>query len=261
MFKAEIRKPEGKLLTCRFDESDYPLVNFNFSHTLVKRKSIKWTINCASPEVRTEEKFLLDIVVPQTIILNMHRKQPANNELELPARPGVERLSPSMRNIISDILHCSFRPEFKAAYLTTKVAELLLQILSSQVRETPHHNWSEQDRRSFEKVRDLLGQNLRINYTIEELATLAGMNRTKLQEGFKTLFGKTIFTFSSDQKMAEAKALLTKENNLSLKEVAAMLGYRHVNHFSVAFKKNFNISPSNFKKLLDFILPLSLLFV
>ena len=86
------------------------------------------------------------------------------------------------------------------------------------------------------------------NYTIEELSIVAGMNRTKLQAGFKDLFGKTIYSYTLDLKMTEAKALLTGASRLSLKEIAALLGYSHTNHFSAAFKKKFNVSPSFLKK-------------
>ena len=136
----------------------------------------------------------------------------------------------------------------------------MIQILSMKISDTARHNWSEQDRKSFEKVRDVVSHNLKANYSIEELAIVAGMNRTKLQEGFKNMFGKTIYNFSLDLKMTEARTLLTKENNLSLKEIAAILGYKYVNHFSVAFKKKFDVSPSYFNKILNYTLPIFLLF-
>ncbi|RYE51537.1 MAG: AraC family transcriptional regulator [Sphingobacteriales bacterium] len=100
-----------------------------------------------------------------------------------------------------------------------------------------------------------MGQNLKASYSIEELAIVAGMNRTKLQQGFKNLYNKTIYTFLLDLKMAEAKTLLTKENTLSLKEIAALVGYKHVNHFSAAFKKKYEMSPAYFKKVIQCFFP------
>lgn len=98
------------------------------------------------------------------------------------------------------------------------------------------------------EVKELISLNLQNCYSIEQLAEISGMNRTKLQEGFKDMFGKTIFTFTTDMKMLKAKLLLEDEQGLSLTEIASMLGYKHTNHFSAAFKKRYNFSPSQLKK-------------
>lgn len=258
MFKAEINKPEEKLLQCRFEACDYPLVNFQFSRTSYKREHITALGKTGTSELKMDEKFLLDIVVSEAFISKISGQ--ASEKLAQKWHTSVhsEHLSTSMKNTIWDILNCSFKDELKNAYLTMKVAELLIQILSAKAPENTLSNWSEQDRKSFKKVRDLLSKDLKANYSIETLAVEAGMNRSKLQQGFKDLFSKTIYTFLFDLKMSEAKSLLTRNTSLSLKEVAAMVGYSHVNHFSVAFKKKFGVSPSYFKKLLDCILPLVL---
>jgi len=73
------------------------------------------------------------------------------------------------------------------------------------------------------------------------------MNRTKLQANFKSIFGKTINGFTKDLKMKRAKELLASHSPFSLKEVAAMIGYKHTNHFSTAFKNYFDCTPSAFK--------------
>jgi len=258
MFKAEISKPEEKLLECRFEEPDYPLVNFKFSQTSFRRKPITAALKLIVEEEKTDEKFLLDIVVSEAFIFKISGEAPQKDAPNLLVSTTDGLLSASMKNIVWEILNCSFRQELKEAYLTMKVAELLIQILSAQTSESTLHNWSEQDRKAFEKVRDLLCQNLKANYSINDLAAIAGMNRSKLQKGFKDLFSKTIYNFMFDLKMSEAKALLIKDSSLTLKEISARLGYSHVNHFSAAFKKKYDQSPSYFKKLLDCTLPVIL---
>ncbi|MHA4894153.1 helix-turn-helix domain-containing protein [Pedobacter sp. PWIIR3] len=259
MFKAEIRRPEEILLKCIFEPTDYPLVNVRFGENNFKKRLLKWPDNRPLTEHSKEDKYVIDIQVPEVVIHQMLGEQ-TGNDLEKSPKTNSERLSPQMRNIITDILHCSFKLKLKRAYLTTKVAELLIEILAVRPTRSSSKKWAEQDLKSFEKVKDLLGQNLKANHSIEELAILAGMNRTKLQEGFKDLYHKTIYNFTMDLKMTEAKALLTKDHNLSLKEVAMMLGYKHVNHFSVAFKKKFSISPAAFMKLLQLVMPFGLCF-
>jgi AraC-like DNA-binding protein len=259
MFKVKIRKPSEILVDCGFDIFDYPLVSINLYQNHFKRKYINTPKTEVSTVSNKDEKFLLEIVVPESVMQNISGNSIQKPEAEFALKPTFESVSPGMRSVISDILHSVFVPEFKAAYLTTKVAELLIVILSAQVIDDSLKKWSEQDRAAFEKVRDLLSKNFKRTYSIEELSVVAGMNRTKLQSGFKSLFNKTIYTFALDLKMDQAKTLLTNDHHLSLKEIASMVGYSHVNHFSAAFKKKFEISPSYFKRMLDFTLPLILL--
>jgi AraC-like DNA-binding protein len=61
---------------------------------------------------------------------------------------------------------------------------------------------------------------------------------------FKKLFGRSIFEFISDKRMELAMNLL-RERNLSVMEISRTLGYKNPNHFSAAFKKKFNMTPSS----------------
>lgn len=106
---------------------------------------------------------------------------------------------------------------------------------------------SEKEQAVFNHIAAHISENLSENLSIQQLASLAGMNRTKLQENFKLIFGKTINAFTKDLKMQKAKELLTSHSAVSLKEVAAMIGYKHANHFSAAFKNYFDCTPSAFK--------------
>lgn len=109
--------------------------------------------------------------------------------------------------------------------------------------------WTVKDVQIFHKIIELISMDLSKSFSIEELADQVGMNRTKLQAGFKQVFNKTINSFTQELKMQSAKDLIGGNKGYSLKEIASMLGYRHANHFSVAFKKRFNVSPSVFKKM------------
>lgn len=106
---------------------------------------------------------------------------------------------------------------------------------------------SEKEQAVFNQIAAHINENLSENLSIQQLASLAGMNRTKLQANFKLIFGKTINAFTKDLKMQKAKELLKSQSPVSLKEVAAMIGYKHTNHFSAAFKNYFDCTPSAFK--------------
>jgi AraC-like DNA-binding protein len=51
----------------------------------------------------------------------------------------------------------------------------------------------------------------------------------------------------TDHRLAQAHALLQTEQ-ISMKVLAARLGYSHVNHFIAAFRKKFGYPPGSLRK-------------
>lgn len=131
----------------------------------------------------------------------------------------------------------------------SKVNELLLLVKKFTIPQPSlsASGLTEKETDTFTGIAEMIGKELSKNFSIQELADHAGMNRTKLQAGFKQVYKKTINSFTQDLKMERAKVLLTGTQGFGLKEIAGMLGYRYTNHFSAAFKKKFGISPSTFK--------------
>ena len=78
--------------------------------------------------------------------------------------------------------------------------------------------------------------------TIKELSRKVAMNECYLKEGFKTLTGKTINEYQQELRITKAKKLLQQEGQ-TVSEVAVMLGYSSISHFSTAFKKATGMKP------------------
>ena len=83
--------------------------------------------------------------------------------------------------------------------------------------------------------------------TIQTLAYEVGMNRTKLQYGFKKLFGVSIYSYQLQLRMEKARKLLA-ESDKPIKQIAGLAGYNTISSFSAAFKKSFNLSPSQYRE-------------
>jgi AraC-like DNA-binding protein len=143
---------------------------------------------------------------------------------------------------------------YEKTVVVTKERSLTVTIALNHLSPATHPQWTEKDLSSFNRITELINSDLSKNFSIEELAEHAAMNRTKLQAGFKQVFHKTINSFTQELKMQKAKDLISGNRGFSLKEIAGMLGYRHSNHFSVAFKKWFNVSPSAFKNTIPGII-------
>ena len=91
-------------------------------------------------------------------------------------------------------------------------------------------------------ARDVLLKNINTPITIKQLSKKVGINECYLKKGFKEIFGSTIFEFYQTQRMEHAKYLLY-EKGLSVTEVADLLNYSSISHFSTAFKKQTGIKP------------------
>ncbi len=78
---------------------------------------------------------------------------------------------------------------------------------------------------------------------ITELARIAMMSITKLKSSFKRIYGYGLYEYYQKNRMLKAKQLLTA-GSMSVKEVGLQLGFRNLSNFTLAFKKEFNILPS-----------------
>ena len=81
--------------------------------------------------------------------------------------------------------------------------------------------------------------------SLQELALEIGLNLKKLKEGFKQIYGDTVYSFLFDYKMEHARKLL--ESNLyNVNEVGSQVGYSTASHFIAAFKKKFGTTPKKY---------------
>jgi len=156
------------------------------------------------------------------------------------------------KEILSGILDMSgnvYSGPLQALYLEAKITELfLLQIKQvDQKATTGSSRLKPSDIDSLHDAKRYIEQHYTTPCSIIDLAKIIGINQMKLKNGFKELFGTTVFGYVRVLQMNKAKELLLEEN-LFVGEVADRLGYKHPHHFSTAFKRWFGILPSELKK-------------
>lgn len=103
------------------------------------------------------------------------------------------------------------------------------------------------DEEVFDQVKVLLAADLKKHYSIDELAQITGMNRTKLCYGFKQLYGCSIHQYTIQLRIILAKKYLL-DGELQVKVVAQECGYKTLQHFVTAFKKNTGLTPLEFQR-------------
>ncbi|MEX0313680.1 MAG: alpha/beta fold hydrolase [Allomuricauda sp.] len=100
------------------------------------------------------------------------------------------------------------------------------------------------------EVKDHLTSNFHKQHTIKSLSRKFGINEYKLKSGFKSLFGKPLITFLTDFRLQKACEFLSHFDE-TVATVSEKVGYQHSNNFSIAFKRKYGITPSQFQAKLS----------
>ncbi|MBC9929089.1 helix-turn-helix transcriptional regulator [Chitinophaga qingshengii] len=169
----------------------------------------------------------------------------------LTGKPGAlsDRSLPidlSMQQTINAILHCGYQGGIKKMFLFSKAIEML--VLQAASYHQYHQRQSSIVRTAYDRdrlhfAREHLLENLENPPTLPALAKLAGLNEYKLKHGFKELFNTTAFGLVAEQRLELARTYLL-DHHKTVGEIADMLGYSSIQHFSSAFKKKFGRSPN-----------------
>jgi AraC family transcriptional regulator, transcriptional activator of the genes for pyochelin and ferripyochelin receptors len=158
-------------------------------------------------------------------------------------------VTPRMKEVLFDIRSCGYVGALKKMFVEAKVAELLtLQIDQiSNGHDEPQPSLKKDDIDKLHHVRDIMLNNLVAPLSVEQLSRMAGLNRTKLQEGFKQVFGDTVFGYLTQARMEQAREMILDGKYSTIAEVASLIGYKNPQHFTAAFKKTFGYLPRDMK--------------
>jgi len=105
-------------------------------------------------------------------------------------------------------------------------------------------------RSEIEKIVDAanyIKNNLVTYRSLPCLTTLTGLNSSKLQEGFKHLFNKTVNQYVYNMRIELAKELLMNTDD-SISEIVYKVGLSSKSYFSKIFKNEYGVQPSSFRK-------------
>ena len=89
-------------------------------------------------------------------------------------------------------------------------------------------------------------QNFQNNITVEEIASVCGINRSYFGKIFRNSIGRSPQEFLMNYRMVKATELL-KLTSLSIAEIGSAVGYENQLHFSRAFKTIYGVSPREWR--------------
>lgn len=142
-------------------------------------------------------------------------------------------------------------PELRLTYINGKSRELLCtvmaELISAVSTSKPYSNINEATLRRIEEARRILASSLDHPPTIQHLARMVGINRTRLKEAFKQTYGATIHQYHTGLRMAEARKLI-ENGDMRLGEIASSLGFEYASHFTQSVKRQFGVSPKELRQ-------------
>lgn len=162
----------------------------------------------------------------------------------LPSHP--QRMPAMMANLIQEMLHNPYEEKLRDFYYENCVRELLFFHLALGKRSIPSE-LEDRDIAAIYQADTIISSNLQDHFTIDKLSRMAGTNQFKLKKGFRRIFGMGVFHRLLFLRMEHAKTLL-ETTNKSIGEIAELAGYDTAAGFIHAFRREFGITPREWRQ-------------
>jgi AraC-like DNA-binding protein len=157
-------------------------------------------------------------------------------------------LSPKEQVVLNEIFNYNLHSSLEKLYSKGKIYELLSLYFNfsedADTEKCPFLN-DEKNVQKIKQAKEIIIARMAEPPSLTALAQEVGLSLSKLKEGFKQIYGDTVFNFLIDYKMDYARKILeSKEHNVS--EVSELIGYSTSSHFIAAFKKKFGTTPKKY---------------
>ncbi len=98
-------------------------------------------------------------------------------------------------------------------------------------------------------ARDRLLSDLKETPQLHALAHGVGLTPKRLNQGFRELYGTTVFEMLRDMRLDAAREMLNQVPELPLKQIAWTVGYAQATNFISAYRRRFGVPPGRHKRL------------
>lgn len=99
-------------------------------------------------------------------------------------------------------------------------------------------------------VRRYIDAHFKESISLDHLAQIAHVNKYHLAHSFKETFGVSPIAYQLGRRLEESCHLL-RQTDLSLSQIAHVLGFSSSSYFSQIFRKNKHMSPSEYRRLAE----------
>jgi len=159
-----------------------------------------------------------------------------------------EGVSPAIAVILSQMMNYNLHPSIKELYIKGKVYELLSlyfnKTADTNIEQCPYLV-DEDNVKRIRQAKEIIIARMAEPPTLALLSEEIGLPLKKLKEGFKQIYGDSVYSFLFDYKMEYARKML-ETGQYNVNEVGLKVGYSTASHFITAFKKKYNTTPKKY---------------
>ncbi|MGD1947981.1 MAG: helix-turn-helix transcriptional regulator [Croceivirga sp.] len=159
-----------------------------------------------------------------------------------------EMLTPAMAVVISQLMGSNLHPFIQKLYTKAKIYELIALYFNksgnADLEQCPFLA-DEENVRKIKIAKEIILERMAEPPTLQELSDEIGLSLKKLKEGFKQIYGDSVYGFLLDHKMEVARKLL-ESGKYNVNEIGLRLGYSTASHFIASFKKKYGTTPKKY---------------
>jgi len=171
-----------------------------------------------------------------------------NNENNEKKYYAQEAVSPAIAVVLSQMMNYNLHPTIKKLYIKGKVYELVSLYFNkntdADVEQCPFLV-DEDNVKRIRRAKELVIANMAEPPSLPELSKEIGLSLKRLKEGFKQIYGDSVYSFLFDYKMEYARRLL-ESGQYNVNEIGLKIGYSTSSHFIAAFKKKYGTTPKKY---------------
>lgn len=231
LIKAKGHTITGAMLTCSLFDLSYVLPAHTHKRSIIVMLTKEWVKKYMNLGVEDEEicnnYFSLKVQHLNTEPFNAEYRRYFNQVFDIPKDKPLRELH--IRNAVMMLIEVFF---------------VRLHKKTIAVKNTPARKMNPHDLYKLMEVEHMLVKDFsKLPPTIVDLASYTSMSVSKLKSLFKQVYGSGIYEYYQKNRMQKAKNMLLTQSH-TVKEVGLKLGYTNLSNFSLAFKKEFGMLPS-----------------
>ena len=153
-------------------------------------------------------------------------------------------ISGCLRNILREMeLKSTGYEDVCQAYMEI----LIIRLMRSTALSVPAQPQQISANRQCAAVKRYIDQHFKETLTLDQLAEEAHMNKFYLSHAFKQEFGVSPINYLISCRIEESKYLLA-ETDLSMSQIAQLLGFSSLSYFSQVFRRTQAVSPKEYRQ-------------
>lgn len=164
----------------------------------------------------------------------------------------VFELNPMIVRSAHELLRSPYRGSMATLWRESKALELLTHHLDHLAEDAMPP--AALNPRDLARVRDAyqqLVEDLRAPPSLEALAAQAKLSPRRLNQGFRYLYGMTVFDALLEARMKASYCIVRERQDIPLKHVAWMVGYNQLSNFINAYRRRFGVPPGQHRRSID----------